>query len=90
MSDLTTAIFKDDLNSNVNTFRQNLQVEYVNRLIKLSSDEGRYDHRARSVAFSQLKNIERMMKSTTAGNAETKAHREHIVFNIRKALEVKG
>jgi predicted Zn-dependent protease with MMP-like domain len=90
MSDLTNAIFKDDIGGSVNTFRQNIQIEYVNRLIKLKMDEGRYDHRARSVAFSQLKNIERMMKSTTAGNAETKAHREHIVFNIRKALEVKG
>ena len=32
MSDLTSAIFDADVRGNVNSFRQNLQLEYVNRL----------------------------------------------------------
>ncbi|HEX2723862.1 MAG TPA: zinc-dependent metalloprotease, partial [Gemmatimonadaceae bacterium] len=33
MADLTAAIFDADARGNVNTFRQNLQLEYVNRLV---------------------------------------------------------
>ena len=36
MSDLTTAIYKDDMRGDVNTFRQNLQTEYTLSLIHIS------------------------------------------------------
>ena len=41
MSDLTSAIFDADASGNVNTFRQNLQMEYVNRLVAIITPPGR-------------------------------------------------
>ena len=40
MEDLTDAIFTGDSGSNINTYRQNLQIEYVNRLLAIAKGEG--------------------------------------------------
>lgn len=88
-SDLTGAIFKADIGTNVNTMRQNLQQEYVDRLAAIVEGNGEYDHVARSAAFSQLKFIQTMMKSATAGDAATRAHREHLKYKIDTALNPK-
>lgn len=85
MRDLTDAIFKADVASNVNTYRQNLQIEYTKKLIEIISTNT-YSYPAQSNALAQLKAIKSMM-AAGAGNADTKAHREHIVFVINKALE---
>lgn len=86
MSDLTDAIFEADSRGAVNSFRQELQVHYVKRLIGiLSGDE--YDYIARSNAFSTLRGLGRDM-ARWRGDAGTRAHREHLVFLIEKALEV--
>src|SRR6056297_1293853 len=50
VGDLTDAIFSADADANVNTFRQNLQVEYVNRLIAVTASEN-HDHVAKSAAL---------------------------------------
>ena len=91
MNDLTNAIFKEDLNTAVSTFRQNLQIEYANDLIRILSPDNsnKYDHRSKSMALYQLKTIEKMLQSSPGIDTETKAHRQHILFNIKKALEVK-
>ena len=85
MRDLTDAIFKADVSTNVNSYRQNLQIEYTNRLIDIIKSD-KYSYQTQSNALAQLKSIKSMM-AAGAGNAETKAHREHIVFAINKALE---
>ena len=88
MEDLTNAVFKEDMNTEVNSFRQNLQIEYSNRLIKIISEDNlKYDHRVRSIILYQLKNIEKNFKAKPGINSEVKAHREHILFNINKSLE---
>ncbi len=87
MKDLTDGIFKADAASNVNGFRQNLQLEYVNDLIDVMKGD-QYDYRAQSNALYNLKQIKSMMAAgIAAGNLDTKAHREHIVFAINKAME---
>ncbi|WP_286830899.1 MULTISPECIES: zinc-dependent metalloprotease [Kordiimonas] len=86
MTDLTDAIFEDDSRGAVNTFRQELQVHYVKRLIGiLESDD--YDYVARSNAFSSLKTLGKDM-ARWRGDAATRAHRDHLAFLIEKALEV--
>jgi hypothetical protein len=89
LDDLTSAVFEDDLESDVNTFRQNLQLEYVNRLVGIVGREGRsnYDHPARSAALHQLRQIETRLASRLPGNTETVAHRQNVRFTIAKALE---
>jgi hypothetical protein len=91
MTDLTNACFKEDLAGNVNTFRQNLQVEYVKDLSSIASfnkPNGAYDNIAKSAAIGQLKNIKQMMV-LPATNPEVRAHRDHILLIIDEALSRK-
>jgi hypothetical protein len=91
LNDLTNACFKEDIGGNVNTFRQNLQIEYVKELSNIASFKKPnylYDNVAKSAVIGQLKSIKQMMV-LTAVNAEVKAHREHISLIIDEALSRK-
>ena len=87
MKDLSDAIFRADLRSSVNTARQQVQIEYVKRLISVLDPTKRYDTIAQSVALATLRNIEREQKSASSPNGLTRAHRSHILFLIEKALD---
>ena len=89
LTDLTDAVFKDDLNSVVNSFRQNLQIEYISRLVSLQDDKqsSGYTHLAVSHIFSQVKRIESLMKAYPGKDASTKAHRKYLQHLIKKALD---
>ncbi|HUG39389.1 MAG TPA: zinc-dependent metalloprotease [Longimicrobiales bacterium] len=88
LTDLTDAIFAADRNAGINTFRQNLQVEYVNRLAGIirESETNRYDHVSRGLALANLQRIDTMMAGRT-GNAETRAHAQHVRHIVRKAVD---
>lgn len=88
MGELTDGVFRADLNGNVNTFRQNLQISYVNRLLGIIANEGsmQYDIPSRSAALYYVKQIETQLKGKRAGNAETRAHTQHVLLLIDKAL----
>jgi hypothetical protein len=85
MRELTDGIFKADLVGNVNSYRQNLQLEYVKNLVAAMKSDT-YTYQAQSNAMAQLKAIKTMMASAT-GNADTKAHRDHVVMEINHAFE---
>jgi uncharacterized protein DUF4953 len=89
LTDLTDAVFAVDINGQVNTFRQNLQVEYVRRLIEIVDPGGQpqYDHVAQSMALDKLRWIENQFARNRGGDAETAAHREHIRYQIRRGLD---
>lgn len=88
MGDLTDAVFAADIRTNVNTFRQNLQIEYVSRLASmLRENNNPFDHVAKSAALYNLQNIKRMMEGRARGNAETRAHTQHILHLVNAALE---
>ncbi len=90
MTDLNEAIFAADMYDNVNSFRQNLQIEYLDRLIEMmDTDHSRYSHVAQSMAIYNMKSIRNMM-NRNAGNTATRAHREHIRLLIDKALKNRG
>jgi hypothetical protein len=87
VGDLTSAIFDADAAGNVNTFRQNLQIEYVTGLIAiLGSDD--HDRIAKSAALYNLQNIRDMMESKGNVNTESRAHAAHVILAINKALDV--
>jgi hypothetical protein len=88
MNDLTIAIFGADLRSSVNTFRQNLQLDYVNRLLAMVSGETKagYDNVAQSTALFNLHRIESMLEGNSGPNEETRAHRENVLYTIRRGL----
>jgi hypothetical protein len=89
MFDLTQGIFESDLKGEVNTIRQNLQIEYTNRLISMLDEKNRYDHISQGIALSELKRIKKFEEGNVAGSALTKAHRAHVVQLIDDALSAK-
>jgi hypothetical protein len=88
MVDLNNAIFKTDISGNVNSIRQNLQVEYTKRLIAMvvGPKSNRYISNARSMAIYNLKLINKMA-GNGVGNISSKAHKEHLKTLISNALK---
>jgi hypothetical protein len=89
MNDLTNACFREDQAGNVSPVRQNLQIDYVRRLVNVAvpKETSGTDYVSRSAALAQLKSIRRMASQPNpAASSETTAHREHIALLIDKAL----
>jgi hypothetical protein len=88
MSDLTKAIFDADINGNVNTFRQNLQIEYVNTLkgMLTGPQSNRYNNFAKSAALYNLNYIKTKV-SNSSGNISSKAHKDHLKLVINNTLD---
>ncbi|WP_242132434.1 zinc-dependent metalloprotease [Aestuariivivens marinum] len=87
MSDLNTAIFNDDIYGSVNTFRQNLQLEYTNRLISMltGNQKDRYSYNSKSMALYNLGKIRTM--AAPSGNMSSRAHKQHLRTLIDNALK---
>jgi hypothetical protein len=75
--------------SDVNAFRQSLQLEYVNRLIAIAdaANAAGYDYPSRSLALYNLQQIRGWMTARAAGDTATRAHTAAVIFSIDKALE---
>ncbi len=90
LTDLSEGIFNADMQSAVNPKRQQLQREYIERLIVIADvDSGQpYDHISRSMALSQLLDlVEQIDKADTADLATT-AHRQALQHRIETALDL--
>lgn len=87
MTDLTNAIFEDDLRAAVNPHRQNLQIMYTEMLIDAIGEKSRHCKPAQSMALYELERIDKLMKSAYSPTTMTKAHRAHIRTLIEKALD---
>lgn len=98
MDDLTDAMFADDMNGSVNTFRQNLQTSYVKILISISGIQGDesaqvsifrpYGQVAEANALNQLMKLRAKLKAAAAkGDNATKIHRQNLSYQIAKALD---
>jgi len=89
VEDLTNAIFSDDMPRNVNTYRQNLQLEYVNRLVTMVSGDkkAQFDYLSQSTALQNLRDIENALVSNPGINGETRAHRANILYTIERGLD---
>ena len=99
--DLTAAIFSADAETEVNSMRQNLQTEYVRRLLRIVSNDdvsksrsenpasgGRFDHVARATAFAQLKQIRSVTVLGLRINSETRMHYRHLGWLIDRGIAV--
>lgn len=90
MDDLTAALFEADARGPVNTFRQNLQTEYVTRLAAVVENEpARYDAVAQAAAVRSLRAVERQLGQRRGANAETEAHAELLRLLIERALDTR-
>ena len=88
MSDLNDAMFEEDKNQNINTFRQNLQATYVSRLIQIitGSNSSRYINPVKSMAIYNLEKIIKTLKNNK-GNISTIAHKSHLRKLISNTLD---
>ena len=88
MTDLNKAIFKADIYGSINSFRQNLQIEYTTMLIDMltGKQNARFTNNAKSMALYNLKNI-RSMANPTLGNISSRAHKQHLRTLIDNALK---
>lgn len=88
MNDLNKAMFLPDINGSVNSFRQNLQVAYVGRLISMVTGrtKSRFIPAAQSMAVYNLKRVRTWVGNNT-GNLATRAHKSHLRTLIDNAMK---
>jgi hypothetical protein len=85
MGDLTDAVFEADARSNVNSMRQNLQMNYVKRLTAMAS--GGYDTPSQSMAIYTLNAINALLDRKRGNNVATQAHTQNLQLTIERALD---
>ena len=90
---LSDGLFAADLAGNVNSYRQNVQIEYVGMLeAALASVE--YSHNIKAAIYAQLRQLSDSLagkigaKGYVMLNAATQAHTNYLDFTLRKALAV--
>ncbi len=92
MSDLNEAIFKADAKISINTFRQNLQQEYVTKLIAITNSKtvkqgkSNYLNLSKAAALYNLKKIKDLLISNN-GDSQTKAHKYYLKTLINNTME---
>jgi hypothetical protein len=91
MHDLTDAIASaKELTAPVNTLRQNLQHEYLSRLISVTKNTTCLAP-ARGIALHELRRLEAMFQMAQINAPEeNKPHIEYVLFRIKQTLEPKG
>ena len=89
MRDVTTAIFAEDLKTNVNLYRLNLQSEFVKGLASIMElGAASYDNASRGAIVFALQRIKTMLATAVSPSEQTRAHRANLKFMIDKALSV--
>ena len=85
MIDLRNSIFKSDLNKNITTVRQNLQINYVNRLLFMVSKNSKYDNISKSSAYYNLRWLKNNL-NLNEGDLASRQHKGYILHIINDAL----
>ncbi len=87
MGELTKGIFEADIKRDVNSYRRNLQTEYVEQLIKISGLEkaSSYDHLAKAAALYELNRIKDMVDNSR-GDRASKVHKFYLTDRIERAF----
>ncbi|MGK0372205.1 MAG: hypothetical protein ACJAW1_002454 [Glaciecola sp.] len=87
MGDLTNGMFSADIKGDINTYRQQLQIEYAERLIGASGLEGSspFDTITQATATSELRRIAKMADNSRGDNA-SKIHKRYIEDRIARAF----
>ena len=98
MNDLTNAIFKDDIKGSSSIFRQSLQIDYVNNLVRISGlSEGSKTRTvmssrelgiAKARAYAQLSDLRKQLfLYRNSGNEGSKQHKAYLIQMIDNALK---
>lgn len=88
MGDLTTAIMTgEEAGTPVSTLRQNLQLDYVDRLLNMVNGRG-YQPAVQSVALAQLRAIQAQQAKLPVAEAN-QAHAQFLLYKIERGLDEK-
>lgn len=97
LSDLFAGVFAADMDGNVGSFRQYLQLELLDRMAKiLTDDSGKFDALAKSAALLELENLaskinnKSLEKSMASIDGATQAHVRHLDRFLRQTLDSEG
>ncbi|MBT7895944.1 MAG: zinc-dependent metalloprotease [Flavobacteriales bacterium] len=82
MIDLRNSIFESDMDKNISTVRQNLQVSYVNRLLSIVNSKSSYDNFAKTSAFYNLNWLKDNLDNSI-GNLQTRQHKDYLLYLIQ-------
>lgn len=87
LNDLTDAVFKADIRGDVNTYRQMLQVAYVERLIAIAGLEkpSKHDLISQATATYILQELNDTLK-VNRGDTATKIHRNFLKDRMNRAF----
>jgi hypothetical protein len=88
MIDLRNSIFQDDVNTNISITRQNLQLNYINKLISIIDQKSKFDNISKSSAYYNLNWIKSNL-NISSGNISTRQHKQYLVFLIKSIQEKK-
>ena len=87
MPELTDAIFEADLRTSVNTIRQQLQLSYVQQLMKFFDEKSKHNEWSKTMAHHELNRILKLMKDNAGrGDALSRAHRQRLADDIAAHL----
>ena len=81
MIDLRNSIFEDDIDKNVSTIRQNLQVSYVNRLLSIVNVKSGFDNLSKTSAYYNLNWLKDNLNNNI-GNFQTRQHKDYLLYLI--------
>lgn len=88
MIDLRNSIFQDDINTNISITRQNLQLNYINKLLNIIDPKSKFDNISKSSAYYNMNWIKSNL-DVNSGNLSTKQHKQYLVFLIESIQEKK-
>jgi hypothetical protein len=88
LTDLTNAIFMGDF-SNPNTIRQNLQGEYINRLLSIVDEKSSHSYSVKAAAFAQIDKIKKLLETGSSANPSAQGHHNNLLFMINNKVESK-
>lgn len=89
MNDLTRSIMTGEAEgAALSTMRQNLQLDYVERLLGMVKNRG-YQSAVQSVALFELKALEKKLREAPAATEANQPHLTHLLYKIEQGLDDK-
>ena len=87
MIDLRKSIFEGDRNTYISTIRQNLQINFVNRLLSIISTNSNFDNISKSSAYHNISWLKSNL-NIESGNLSSKQHKKYLIYLIDEKLSL--
>ena len=81
MIDLRRSIFSSDMQKNISTVRQNIQISYLNRLLGVINPKSKYDNISKSSAYYNINWLKKNI-NLNIGDLSTRQHKEYLLYLI--------